>query len=89
MIDTNPVQNHSADFVRAAGGAFPRCIDKDDVLAFNLEREQRLRCMNGLLWVTIQNDRRDYLLDADRDMPVPKKRKVIVEAEEPSCFQID
>lgn len=89
MAEMNPGPMHSPGFSRKAGNAVPRCIEKDDILALNLERERRLLCTDGLLWVTVQNDRNDYLLGADREMHIPKKRKVIMEAEEPSCFQID
>ena len=71
------------------GDSIPRCIDKDDLITLDLERERRLLINNGLLWVTIQNDSRDYLLDGNKEMPLPVKKKIIVEAEEPTCFQID
>ena len=74
---------------RAAGYPVPGCLDKSDVLAFNLDRGKRLQCKNGLLWVTIQNDHNDYLLETNKDMPIPARKKVIVEAEEPSCFQLE
>ena len=72
-----------------SGDSVPRCIDKDDLLAFSLERERRLRCAEGLLWVTIENDRNDYLLGGEREMDLPDRKTVILEAEEPSCFQLD
>ena len=78
----------SSNSARVAGYPVPSCMDKSDVLAFNLDRGKKLQCKNGLLWVTIQNDHNDYLLGADKDMPIPPRKKVIVEAEEPSCFQI-
>ena len=74
---------------RIPEGSMPRCIDKDDLVTLDLERERRLLINNGLLWVTIQNDRRDYLLDGNKEMPLPVKKRIIVEAEEPTCFQID
>jgi len=74
---------------RVIASAVPSCIDKDDILAFNLERERRLTCNNGLLWVTVQDDRNDYLLEGRRELHVPGGRKIIVQAEEPSCFQVD
>ena len=89
MINANPVRMHSSRLGRIAGYPVPSCIDKDDILAFDLERGRRLQCRNGLLWVTVQNDNNDYLLGPDREMPIPGKKKIIVEAEEPSCFQID
>lgn len=89
MINKNPIKIHSSHLGRIAGDPVPSCIDKDDMVAFNLERGRRLLVKNGLLWITVQNDHNDYLLSVDREMPIPGKRKVIVEAEEPSCFQID
>lgn len=80
---------HSIGHGPIAGATIPSCIDKDDVVAFNLERERRLVCNEGLLWVTVQNDRNDYLLGVDREMDIPGNRKVVLEAEEPSCFEID
>ena len=68
---------------------FPRCIDKDDMLSFEPERERRLRCTEGLLWATVQNDPNDYLLGTGRELPVPGGRKLVVEAELPSCFELD
>ncbi|MCX7027793.1 MAG: DUF2917 domain-containing protein [Spirochaetes bacterium] len=89
MIDTNPIGEGSPDLIRASGVGFPQCIDKDDLIAFNLDRERRLLCTSGLLWVTVQNDHKDYFLGRDRDMVLPEERKVILEAEEPSCFKLD
>jgi hypothetical protein len=89
MIGRNSTRTSASSLVANTGNTFPACIDKDDVLALDLERERRLSCKNGLLWVTIQNDRNDYLLKVDKEMRIPGNRKVIVEAEEPSCFQID
>ncbi|MEN6363688.1 MAG: DUF2917 domain-containing protein [Rectinema sp.] len=89
MIDTKAVPKRFSGFGRFAGDAVPHCIDKDDMLTFSLERERRLLCTNGLLWVTIQNDRTDYLLDADRELDIPGEEKVVLEARQPSCFEID
>ena len=72
-----------------SGDSVPRCIDKDDLLSFSLERDRRLRCAEGLLWVTIENDRNDYLVSVNRELDIPERRTVILEAEEPSCFQLD
>ncbi len=72
-----------------SGDSVPRCIDKDDLLSFSLERERRLRCAEGLLWVTIENDRSDYLVGGNRELDIPERKTVILEAEEPSCFQLD
>ncbi|MCE1195958.1 DUF2917 domain-containing protein [bacterium] len=72
-----------------SGDSVPRCIDKDDLLSFSLERERRLRCAEGLLWVTIENDRNDYLVGDKRELDIPERKVVILEAEEPSCFQLD
>ena len=74
---------------RIPEGSVPRCIDKDDLVILDLERDRRLLINNGLLWVTVQNDNRDYLLDVNKEMPLPGKKKIVVEAEEPTCFQID
>jgi len=89
MTSKNSIRTSSSNLEAKPGNTFPACIDKDDILALDLERERRLSCKNGLLWVTIQNDRNDYLLKVDKEMRIPGNRKVIVEAEEPSCFQID
>lgn len=69
--------------------SFPGCVDKSDVLAFELARPKRLLCTKGVLWITVQGDRNDYLVDGSRDMAVPRKRRVVVEAEEPSCFEFE
>jgi len=89
MFNMNSARKRSPDLDRVVVNAVRSCIDKNDILAFNLERERRLTCKNGLLWVTVQNDRNDYLLDGERELHIPGKRKIIVEAEEPSCFQLD
>ena len=82
-------KEHSPLLIKGSEDTVSSCIDKQDMLAINLEQERRLLCKSGLLWVTIQNDRNDYLLYPEREMLIPQKRKVLVEAEEPSCFQID
>lgn len=72
-----------------SGDSVPRCIDKEDLLSFSLERDRRLRCAEGLLWVTIENDRNDYLVGGNRELDIPERKIVVLEAEEPSCFQLD
>jgi len=90
MTDKLSKQNHLAGIERPMeAGSLPRCIDKDDLVTLDLERDRRLLINNGLLWVTVQNDSRDYLLDVNKEMPLPGKKKIVVEAEEPTCFQID
>jgi Protein of unknown function (DUF2917). len=68
--------------------SFPGCIDEDDVLAFDLDTSRRLLVDNGLLWVTIQNDTHDYLVRDREELDVPSGRKIVVEAVEPSCFEL-
>jgi hypothetical protein len=80
---------YGSGFGKLSGDSIPRCIDKDDLLAFKLEKERRLRCANGLLWVTVQGDTNDYLLGDTDEMDIPNRRSVVLEAEERSCFQID
>jgi len=41
------------------------------------------------MWVTVEDDRNDYLLGGGRDMALPAGRKLVMEAEETSCFKID
>jgi hypothetical protein len=89
MTNRRAVQRRSSVSAGISSFAFPRCIDKDDVLAFKPESEQRLLCTRGLLWATVQDDPTDYLVRGGKDLPVPAGRKLVVEAEEPSCFEID
>jgi hypothetical protein len=97
MIHSSNHGNHSAGADGAAGNhslgisayAFPRCMDKEDVIAFEPERESRLLCTEGLLWATVQDDPNDYLLGRGRDLAVPGRRKLVIQAESPSCFEID
>ena len=89
MIDTKPVLIHSSGFRMPAGSELYRCLDKDDLVSFQLEREKRLVCTNGMLWVTIQIDRTDYLLGTDKSLHVPGRETVVLEAREPSCFELD
>ncbi|MFA5852363.1 MAG: DUF2917 domain-containing protein [Spirochaetales bacterium] len=80
---------HSPALIKNEGDGVASCIDKEDLLAINLERQRRLLCKSGLLWVTIQGDNNDYLLGDEREMQIPRSKKVLIEAEKPSCFQID
>jgi hypothetical protein len=97
MIRTTNRNDHSTASGRAKGGAqlaisayaFPRCIDKEEVLAFEPEREKCLRCTEGLLWATVQDDPNDYLVGRGRDLDLPGHRKLVIQAEMPSCFEID
>ncbi len=73
----------------SAGNAIPRCIDPSDILELNLDSDRRLLVTDGQLWVTIQNDHKDYILGAHRAMNIPNRKLVLVEAEEPTCFQVD
>ncbi|MHB9152014.1 MAG: DUF2917 domain-containing protein [Spirochaetales bacterium] len=80
---------HSPALIKSEGEGLASCIDREELLAIKLERQKRLLCKSGLLWVTIQDDRNDYLLGGEKEMQIPRSRKVLIEAEKPSCFQID
>lgn len=82
-------KTHAPALIKSEREGVSSCIDREDLLAINLERQRRLLCNSGLLWVTIQGDRNDYLLGDEREMQIPRNRKVLIEAEKPSCFQID
>ncbi|MFA6366653.1 MAG: DUF2917 domain-containing protein [Candidatus Hydrogenedentales bacterium] len=73
----------------SAGNAISRCIEKSDILELNLDSDRRLLVTDGQLWVTIQNDYKDYILGAHRAMNIPNRKLVLMEAEEPTCFQVD
>ena len=89
MTDRNSIPEHSPGYRGSFSSTFPRCVDKDEVLALELDRERRLLCTKGLMWVTVEDDRNDYLLGGGRDMALPAGRKLVMEAEETSCFKID
>jgi len=73
----------------SAGNAILRCIDASDILELNLDSDRRLLVTDGQLWVTIQNDHKDYILGSHRAMNIPNRKLVLAEAEEPTCFQLD
>ncbi len=86
MTNKSSIVKHLSGSIPAS--SFPGCIDADDVLAFDLDRDRRLLVDNGLLWVTVQNDWKDYLVRDREDLAIPSGRKVVVEAVEPSCFEL-
>ncbi len=86
MTNKSSLVKHLVESIPSS--SFPGCIDEDDVLAFDLQHDRRLLVNNGLLWVTIQNDKKDYLVRDREDMAVPGGRKIVVEAVEPSCFEL-
>ena len=43
----------------------------------NMEN-QAIRCSDGTLWVTIENDHRDHILRAKQTLVIPTAGKVIV-----------
>ncbi len=86
MMNKSKLINHLSGSLPAS--SFPGCIDEDEVLAFNLDQGRRLLVDNGLLWVTVQNDTNDYLVRDREEMAVPGGRKIVVEAVEPSCFEL-
>ncbi|HWR12769.1 MAG TPA: DUF2917 domain-containing protein [Rectinemataceae bacterium] len=89
MVNRNVISLHIPNPAHSMGDAVPRCIDTSDILELNLESDRRLLVTDGQLWVTIQNDPNDYILDAHRAMNIPNRKLVLVEAEKPSCFQLD
>lgn len=89
MVNKNVISMHIPNPGHSTGDPVPRCIDTSDLLELNLESDRRLLVTNGSLWVTIQNDHKDYILGAHRAMNIPNRKLVLVEATEPTCFQVD
>jgi hypothetical protein len=63
-----------------------RALAKGECLSV---RGGRLRCVNGRLWVTVEGDAADYLVDAGREMALPTNRRVVVQAVAAGCVEVD
>jgi hypothetical protein len=63
-------------------------LRKDGFAALTEARGMAIRCRSGLLWITAECDRRDYVLRAGESLEIFTRGRVVIEAERDSEVQL-
>lgn len=57
-----------------------RRLAKAEVFGLDVARAATLACVEGSLWVTLEGDPADYVLEAGQDMILPRHGRAVVES---------
>jgi hypothetical protein len=63
-------------------------LPNQSVLALPDAHEVDIECRSGALWITLDNDRRDIVLNPGQHFRADSHRRALVEAIEPSCVRL-
>lgn len=62
------------------------CMPKGGLKGYTGLKDQRIHCTAGTLWVTLQGDAVDHVLQAGEHLEIPDEGKVLVSG--PGCYRI-
>jgi quercetin dioxygenase-like cupin family protein len=62
------------------------CLAEDAIQAHSRLAGETIQCTSGHLWVTLEDDSKDYILMAGESVAIPNTGKVVIEG--PGCYQI-
>ena len=58
------------------------------VVSMEGSKGRKLACTNGRLWVTIEHDAGDYILEADQSLEIDEKGLVVISALDSGAFKV-
>jgi hypothetical protein len=58
------------------------------VVSMDRSKGRRLACTAGTLWVTLEHDAGDYILEADQSLEIREDGHVVISALEPGAFLV-
>jgi len=59
------------------------------VVAMDHTKGKKLACTDGRIWVTMENRKGDYILDADQSLDIDENGRVVVSALKSGAFKVD
>lgn len=63
-------------------------LDRNEIAAFEDARGARILCTFGALWITLDDDRRDIVLETGESFDVDRDARVLVMATQPSSLVV-
>ena len=63
-------------------------LNKDEVIIIK-QKGLVLKCMGGVLYITCDKDKKDYIIKSGKDFKIRKNVKVYIHAMESSSFEIE
>jgi hypothetical protein len=63
-------------------------LDRNEIAAFENARGARILCTFGALWITLDDDRRDIVLETGESFDVDRDGRVLVMATQPSSLVV-
>lgn len=72
----------------AARSCVTRAIAGQQTLRLPAARGQRIECLEGCVWITIDHDRRDLVVAAGQAFTADRHERVLVHALQPSCVRL-
>lgn len=58
------------------------------VATMDRSKGRKLACTAGTLWVTLEHDASDYILEADQSIEIGEEGRVVISALEQGAFQV-
>lgn len=74
--------------VQQAGSAAAITLGKRSIVKILHPLGRRIVCENGVIWITVDCDRNDHLLEAGDSFSAVRDRRVVIEALEPAGIHV-
>jgi hypothetical protein len=58
------------------------------VVALDHTKGKKLACTSGRLWVTLEHDAGDFILEADQSLPIDENGRVVISALDSGAFKV-
>lgn len=72
----------------AAPSCATRSIARQQILRLPAALGQRIECLEGCIWITMDRDRRDVVVAAGEAFTADRHQRVLVHALQPSCVRL-
>lgn len=63
-------------------------IPRQQILRLPAALGQRIECVEGCVWITMDHDRRDLIVAAGQAFTADRHERVLVHALQPSCVRL-
>jgi hypothetical protein len=65
-----------------------RRLSPGQVVSMEHSRGRQIRCTAGQLWVTLEHDSGDYILEADQNFDIDENGRVVISALDSGSFKV-
>jgi hypothetical protein len=87
MSDCTIIANESARIAKGIEARKDTDLQPDEVVILLRARGKSVRCDSGYIWVTVENDKEDYVLARNDKFKIPRNGKVVVSGR--GSFELD